>query len=717
MSVSSDPMITTSAAGSQESQSHGSSISSGDDATTSKEPTGSEADTDSSTYEQRIVTGLCKKRKLEASVGNDRKKRYNDHYRRLVNDTINTAAGLTTNSDYERALPSQHGVSWWTADEKAIMFDVLARKGENEICAIAAAIGTKTEMEVRVYLQSIRTASETRLNQPRADRLSLIDIPAAVEIGEECCSVLDQHAQSLASLQQTHEAKVEQQKHAELWLLTRDIAQSVEDHLEDEDLEGADIRERLPAATLLNLPNWLNLSERIFMNPASPREDENWRAIAEGMDTPSIMNTAFSDFHALAFSITKRLVQSSLFYAMSRLRATDSSRYRYRPLVRAKDVRVAVQILGMRATTYDFWTRAPRRCNLHIYQGRQKARILDYNQVERLLSQEEVDEQHNDRQTDSTEKDFAEHESDNNIEAAFGKDTATKESEHEASCRTYSLSGSNDSTSMDEEGQVETKPERGSKQHRAQPQPECDEDEYAEIFDQQVSQAEEKRILETLGESPTSGVKAEIPDLPKRSGTRGKASADFVHWRDEIEFWGEWEVFKSPVPHDRFDRKRRRDGLHDRDETYEAEALISCGFYGTKQTGDVEEDGGRAVERARIAKGNDFTAVYSSTGSAGDDVTSSSNASEGRSCRGDLVEHRSELLADVNRGDPSLSPGSDDEDRGSVELDTDPENQVHDKGIEEYTSDGGVDSSVSTPGSEVASTSASTTRSSEQSPL
>lgn len=712
----SDPTLTTSAAGSQKSQSHGSSISSEDDAAaTSNERTGSEADTDSSTDGQRMVTGWCKKRKLEASAGNDRKKRYNDHYRRLLNDTINTAAGITTNPDYERALSSQHGASWWTADEKAIMFDVLARRGENDICAIAAAIGTKTEMEVRVYLQSLRTASETRLGQPRADRLSLIDIPAAVEIGEDCCSVLDQHAQSLGSLQQTHEAKVEQQKHAELWLLTRDIAQSVEDHLQDEDLEGADIRERLPAATLLNLPKWLDLSERIFMNPASPREDENWRAIAEGMDTPSIMNTAFSDFHTLAVSVTKRLVQSSLFYAMSRLRATDSSRYRYRPLVRAKDVRVAVQILGMKATTYDFWTRAPRRCNLRIYQGRQKARILDYNHVERLLGQEEVDEQHNDRQTDSTEKYFAEHESDNNIEAASGKDTTTEESEHETSCRTYSLNGSNDSTSMEEEeeGQLETNPERLSKQLRAQPQPERDEDEYAEIFDQQVSRAEEKRIWEMLGETPTSGVKAEIPDLPKRSGIPGKTSADLVHWRDKIEFWGEWEVFKTPVPHDRFDRKRRRDGLHDRDETYEAEALISSRLYGTKQTGYVGEDGGREAERARIANGNDFKAVYSSTGSAGDDVASSSDASEGRSCRGNLVEHRSELLADLNRGGPSLSPGSDHEDRSSMELDSDPENQVHDKGIEEYTSDGGVDSPVSTPGSEIASMSASTTRSSE----
>ena len=659
MSVPSSPINTTSKAESQGSQETLSSISSEDDAPSSIKLADSEASTDSSGSKKRTATSLCRKRRSETCAGNGRKKRYNDQYRQLLNDAINTAVGKFSQDEYERALPSQHGVSWWTAGEKATMFNVLTRKGESNIHSIAAAINTKSEMEVRVYLQSIRQALETRLRQPRADRVSLADVPAATEIGEECCYVLDQHAQSLSSLQQVHEERVEHQKHGELWLLTHDIAKWVEDHKEDENLEGADIRERLPAVTLLNLPKWLELSERIFMNPASPREDENWRAIAEGMDTPSIMHTAFSDFHTLAVSVTKRLVQSSLFYAMSRLRATDSSRYRHRPVVRAKDVRVAVQVLGMKATANEFWTRAPRICNLHIYQGTRRKGgqigLLDYDQVERLLSRDETKEQHKDRQTDSLRNKLGDHESDDDLAPALATATTTEEGGHESSCRSSDFAGSNDSSSIERESQTETDQERPSKQRRAQRQLERDENEYVEMFDRQVSQDKEKRLWDMLGESPTSWFKAEDIGLPKRPDIRGKLEPNLVQWRDKTEFLSDWEASNT---RNYTGRKMEMIGLHDGCDTNDDEALVSSRRCLKARTGDAEDDEGLEAERAETGLESDVTTEYTSIGSANDDVESSSDASETKICRPDLVDDISESLSDLNRDDQSSSPGS-----------------------------------------------------------
>ena len=688
MSVPSSPIGTTSGAESQGPPNEGSSILSDVDASTSNGSTGSRVDTDSSCYKQGRLTGVCQKRKSEASEGKVRKKRYNDHYRELLNETVSRAAGEFSHDEYERFQSGRHGVSWWTAHEKAIMFDVLARKGENDLRTMAAAIGTKSEMEVRVYLQSIRTALERKLRQPRADRLSLTDIPAAAEIGEECCFVLDQHAQSLSSLQLTHEEKVERQKLGELWLLTHDVAQGVEGHLEDEGLKGADIRGRLPAISLLNLPKWLELSERIFMNSASPREDDNWRAIAEGMDTPSIKNTAFSDFHTLTVSVTKRIVQSALFYAKSRLRATDSSRYRYRPLVRAKDVKVAVQVLGMKATTWDYWTGAPRRCNLHIHSGNgKKFRILDYDEVERQLGREEDEEQAANRQTKGLEISLTGHEINHVPVPALAGGSATEGNELKPCRRPSNMSGSNDSSSINDEDEMHTDQELASKQRRSQRQLEHDEDEYAELFDQQIGQAEEERLWEMLGETPTSGVKAEISDLPKRPDIRGKLAPNLIHWRDKIEFWSEWEAFKTPFPHADFGPKMERDGLHDQHGTSEAEAPSRNGSCLETQTDTGEGEGpadGETVGSGRdqTEPKNNLTPEYTSMGRPSDDAQSGSDASVGRSCAGNLVEHKSQLLVDLNREDPSLAPDSDHEDQSSMELDIGPVNHARQNGKE-----------------------------------
>ncbi|KAF2772180.1 hypothetical protein EJ03DRAFT_267457, partial [Teratosphaeria nubilosa] len=66
-------------------------------------------------------------------------------------------------------------------------------------------------------------------------------------------------------------------------------------------------------------------------------------------DEPAIFRSAFEDFYNIAVSLTRRLVQATIFQTMTRLRASDGSRMAWtpEPLVREKDVKTAVDILGM----------------------------------------------------------------------------------------------------------------------------------------------------------------------------------------------------------------------------------------------------------------------------------------------------------------------------------------------------------------------------------
>jgi len=652
--------------------------------------------TSSSTYAQQTAPGPSRKRKLVTSTGHRLKRlkaRYNDQYRELFNNTTNTAARGTIFDEYEPIPLSQYGVSCWTSDEKATFFDVLARKGEKDIHAIASAVGTKSEMEVRVYLQLLRKALvETSLYEPRQQLLGLTDLPAAAEIGEECCLALDQRAQTLSLLQQKHEEKLEQDKHAELWLLTRDTSRWVQERLDDDEGGGSDTLKNLPAVKLLNLPMWLELSERIFMNAASPREDENWRAIAEDMETPSIMNTAFSDFHNLAITITKRLIQSSLFYAMSRLRATDSSQYRHQPVVRSRDVKTALQILGMRPNASEFWTRAARRCDLDVYHDSsnisRKGKPLKYDEVERLLGKGGIHEQHPET-TDAplnSNSDIGVTRDDQEVESvSTGADTLISgEEEYEDSRQSSDPNDSSNATnSPSDEDQMHLYRDHASKQRRAQRQLERDQDEYAETFDRYASLVEEQRLWEMLGETPTCGVKAEDVELPKKPPTERKAKDDLVDWRDKVEFWSEWEVLETPVPCDRFRQTPERNYMYDTDQRHEQDTKDNKERFALEKEDASEESVGLADDEgvgggdSETDKGNDVGNERAFAGNTAERLESSGEDSADEISDADMVDPNLERLNGPNGGDNDLPSGSEDEQGDKIELDSRTRSIVH----------------------------------------
>ncbi|KAI9767508.1 MAG: hypothetical protein M1835_007036 [Candelina submexicana] len=483
-----------------------------------------------------------------ASTNKRRKKSsYSDAYRELLNETIEQAASRSVPFEDQAPYSSQIGVSFWTIQEKETLFNHLGLFGRDDIGGLAAAIKTKSEMEVRVYLQLLQEGLfEHNYREIRNYLLASGDFPAAHELSSRCCKALDQAADSLARRENNYDQRMEQKKWQDLWLLTDETSDWVEDCLDEGVAGETELQEALPAATLLRLGTWLELSERIFMNSASSNEEDNWHYVARKEQTPSIYATAFSDFHTLAVSLIKRLVQSTLFCAMSRLRAMDSGTFNIKAHVRKRDVDAAVRILGLKANSNDFWIGAARRCKLDIYEKLLVKKIrkglvqpLTYEEVERTLRN--PDKHLGTDKTRSTVKERSprsqlaqkaastDSDTDHNLTQPQAKELAQRSSSPASSIKSES-SNTTDSTNAEEE--------------------------YLDAIDKEASSLEEQRLWAMLKRNPPTDVKPEEVEIPEAPAHRRKEKEDLVDWRDRIEFQSEWEVFHKPVPRSRWVRSK-----------------------------------------------------------------------------------------------------------------------------------------------------------------
>jgi RNA polymerase I-specific transcription initiation factor RRN5 len=172
------------------------------------------------------------------------------------------------------------------------------------------------------------------------------------------------------------------------------IPQSLEDSVDD----GPElpILDLIPEANILQPQMMLTLSKQIFMNhsPDIPSPWPHWSEYASELASePSIYHTAFKDFHRLALSVTKRLVQTSIIQATSRLRAQRRRRddKGLSPFVKTRDVIAAIDILGLRRNGSERWKGVARRCGLRVIGHRRspqsrKRREISWEDVERILT-------------------------------------------------------------------------------------------------------------------------------------------------------------------------------------------------------------------------------------------------------------------------------------------------------------------------------------------
>ncbi|KAI3397737.1 hypothetical protein diail_10390 [Diaporthe ilicicola] len=287
---------------------------------------------------------------------------FNRAFLDMLNEDIEHAAAqyvpLSRETKDERiCLPeSQIGMVTWTAMEKERFFEALGRLGRDDTPGIARRIRTKGEMEVRQYLKLLQDALSQRRRQNELGPLELADFPAAVELSHECCQALDEAADSLALRQEKSEQTTEQHKLGNDWLITQD---NCKDAAQDETVDSV-----LPPASVLNVPNWLHISKRLFMNGTS--EERNWQSL-DG-DRPSIRRATLEDFYSLALTLTRRLVAATIYMASSRSRAERGYNPEVRSKVRQQDVRAAALSLGLRTQKQPVLAACARRLGLKVYE-------------------------------------------------------------------------------------------------------------------------------------------------------------------------------------------------------------------------------------------------------------------------------------------------------------------------------------------------------------
>lgn len=308
-----------------------------------------------------------------------------EEYKRLLSETEN---GTQYVDNEEPHLVTQNGAVLWTPTEKEALFNVLDRQGKNGIPEIAAAVGTKSELEVMDHLRLLHRSLEVEhLFKSHIRPVALADIPAAEEVSEECGALLDRYAEVLV-VDEEHKAAIERKReHGLNWVITETRAQKIKDGKNDDTArEGVSL-----ASGLLNVPIMVQLSRRVFMNLGGSRSEDNWtNLVMSEEEEPSMTADALQDFYALVISITRRLIQSSIFFAMSRLRTVQRRGKERTSVVRKRDVRTAMDVLNMKRDRSDFWIKLARRNHLEVADMKNQKgwvpRVFSYDEIEQILS-------------------------------------------------------------------------------------------------------------------------------------------------------------------------------------------------------------------------------------------------------------------------------------------------------------------------------------------
>ena len=474
---------------------------------------------------------------------------------------------------------SQHGSMVWTPTEKEMFFNALDRKGKGGVKEIAAAIGTKSELEVMEYIRSLHKALEARYSSDVCleNMPVLSDIQAATEVSRECCGLLEEYADVLSLKESLLEAKAGTNQHGDKWIITRDRAEGLTDE-EDDSVRG-DLR---LAADLLNLPYWIRLSSALFMNFGGKQAENNWWYLANRKDlitsygkTPSMTADTAVDFYSLTVSVTRRLVQSSLFFAMSRLRSSSRSGNDRKGYVRMQDVRAAIDVLHMKHCRPHFVDTARRNETVLEDINNRKGwvpTVFTYEEAEEIIEKHEWTRYRKDGTTYNDDNDEEDSEDDDIIdddemEDDVGMDddieipVSTQEAEPEATPEPETGPGQESEPEYEPDSELDSELDDlgdyplSTHESSETPAPvvlpdelEIDpEEEQAELADQNNSLREEANILKLM-EQPvpfdldepmkTEEVEDETKLLPER-----RIREDVFDWRDRTVYRSEWEEY------------------------------------------------------------------------------------------------------------------------------------------------------------------------------
>ncbi|KAL7963273.1 hypothetical protein V8C34DRAFT_267712 [Trichoderma compactum] len=308
-------------------------------------------------------------------------------YLELLNKEIQDAAQQSSFGDQELPVAGEIGFTYWSVPEKLNFFEAVARLGKHDLPGIAAKIGSKSVAEVSHYLHHLQTACDLRQQQGTRSILEFAEYPAALEISQQCCHAQEEAADEISLKQEAREELREQNRWGDGWNITPKVAKKLgrDVHGQDANLSNAP-----QFAQLFHVSKWLELSARMFMNSSVPAN--NWNSVDE--EPPSMWATTFDDFHSLAVSITRRLVQTTLFMAMSRIRAKNFMGSNVRAMVQLQDAEAAISSLNMASKLNETWINSARRLRLDVYEAPPERdeefeeERMSYEEVEQALSGE-----------------------------------------------------------------------------------------------------------------------------------------------------------------------------------------------------------------------------------------------------------------------------------------------------------------------------------------
>ncbi|CAK7263643.1 hypothetical protein SEPCBS119000_000586 [Sporothrix epigloea] len=331
----------------------------------------------------------------ESSPQPDRRKRLrssiNMSFVELLADDMEDARRQYTPHSWRELETTQVGLSVWTAEEKEMLYEAVSRLGRDDIPRITARLlGSKSEIEVRHYLDLLQRDAERRRNELRAPLYKplLSSFPAAAEISEACCDALEESADWIAQREDDEEDRNEGRKWGQHWLLTGDNCSTLSraalkiagmpteddasNHLPvtedgqqpDRTAEiGAQLRPlAVPPLALFHVRNMILLSERVFMNGV----DEDAHYLGLGNALPAAHMSALHDLYELVYSLTQRVVATAIYSCQARRRPGTRTAPAKTMTVRKRDVYAAVASLGLQKNSHEFWARCPRRLGLKV---------------------------------------------------------------------------------------------------------------------------------------------------------------------------------------------------------------------------------------------------------------------------------------------------------------------------------------------------------------
>lgn len=486
---------------------------------------------------KRVADDINSFRPLKRQKGN-----LNGDYLDLLNAEIKDAA-LSIDSLHQHAVElgrSQLGLAHWSEIEKRVFFETLSRVGRDNTPTIAARIGTKSELEVKAFIQALEDAKSKRDSVGSRQLLARAEHPAAFELSQQCCHALDEAADAVSLRQEGREQRREEAKWGEIWDLTPNIARRLQKG--DEDLDDA----QLQSLKLFNLGNWLKLSQHVFMNSSIPVD--NWNHIDN--KPPSIWATTLEDFYSLTVSITRRLVQTIMFTALARIRARSEYRGDVRGRIGRGDVAAALASLNMPANANEFWRKSARRLRIEVYDYDEEEDLdpMPLDEVEAALSVDhELESTGPDDGDEQREMEESDDEDDEHESTMTGSSSSSDDSDDEGDSR---LQSDEQRAVEDEAKEVfifsaatysETRRLKQALERRIGV--ERHQERFAEEVDRHASHKEEMEMWKLLQKTPPF-------EIPKQStpGRTQKSVMDVEsiyplgrNWRDNTQYRGEWE--------------------------------------------------------------------------------------------------------------------------------------------------------------------------------